>query len=49
MQGVENEEKQPHNHTLNDCEEVGHGRGGARGGRLLANALGDGRSTSSNQ
>ena len=41
MHGIENEGTQPSNLTLNDGEEVGDGEEGARGGRLLAKALGD--------
>ena len=41
MHGLENEDKQPSNLTLNDGEEVGDGGEGARGGRPLAKALGD--------
>ena len=41
MHGIENEGTQRSNLTLNDGEEVGDGEEGARGGRLLAKALGD--------
>ena len=41
MNGLENEDKQPSNLTLNDGEEVGDGEEGARGGRPPAKALGD--------
>ena len=41
MHGLENEDKQPSNLTLNDGEEVGDGGEGARGGRPLTRALGD--------
>ena len=41
MHGLGNEGKQYINLTLNDGEEVGDGREGARGGPPLAKALGD--------
>ena len=41
MHGLENEDKQPSNLTLNDGKEVGDGGEGERGGRPLAKALGD--------
>ena len=41
MHGIENEDKQLSNLTLNDGEEVGDGGEGARGGRPLAKALGN--------
>ena len=41
MHGLENEDKQPSKLELNDGEEVGDGGESARGGRPLANALGD--------
>ena len=41
MHGLENEDKQPSNLTLDDGEEVGDGGEGARGIRPLTKALGD--------
>ena len=41
MHELENEDKRPSNHTLNDGEEVSDGGKGARGGRQLAKALHD--------
>ena len=41
MHGLENEDKQSINLTLNDGEEVGDGGEGVRGGCPLAEASGD--------
>ena len=41
MSGLENEDRQPSNLTVNDGEKVGDGGEGARGRRPLAKAFGD--------
>ena len=41
MHGLDNEDEQHNNLTLNDVEKVGDGGEGARGGRPLAKAVRD--------
>ena len=49
MSGLENEDRQPSNLTVNDGEKVGDGGEGARGRRPSPKRWATGRTTSSNQ